>query len=233
MPPDPGVAEPGAVRVTVREAAVGIVIAAGLFALAGCAASVASDPLGPQRREQIRVAILDAHWADVVGDYPDALRPLVPTMRPVSDHDQPAVFFACMRTSGVPASPTDNGFRYNSSLGQSLLEFDLVRYVCEATSPTESEVVSYLSGTSRAALFDYQRKIVRPCLLSVGAKSPAPPDGGPGYYLSAALAAWSPYLDILAAKPRSSTVAYLEQHCPPLPSWLDLTSPGTPAASGG
>lgn len=200
--------------------------------LAGCAAAPAVDPLGAGRRAQIRQAILDAHWAGVVRDYPDGLRPTVPTVRPVTDHDQPAVFFACMRASGVPASPTDNGFRYNSSLGQSLLEFEAVRYVCEASSPSESEVVSYLSGTSRAALFDYQSKVVRPCLLSVGAKSPAPPDGGPAYYLSAALAAWNPYMEILAAKPRSSTVAYLEQRCPPIPAWLDLSTPGISAAFG-
>lgn len=211
---------------TTRSTLAAIAIVAGLFMLAGCAQAPAVDPLGPQRRVQIRQAILDTHWVDVVKDYPDGLRPEVPTVRPVTDHDQPAVFFACMRASGVPASPTDNGFRYKSSLGQSLLEFEAVRYVCEASSPSESEVVSYLSGTSRAALFDYQRTIVRPCLLSVGAKSPAPPDGGPAYYLSAALAAWNPYMEILASKPRSSAVAYLEQRCPPLPPWLDLTTPG-------
>lgn len=204
-------------------AAVTIVVV--MLMLAGCAPTVAPDPLGPERRVQIRQAILDAHWAGIVGEYPDAIRPEVAIVRPVSDNDQPILYFACMRASGVPASPTDNGFRYSSSLGQSRLEFDLTRYVCETTSPSESEVVSYLSGTSRAALFDYQRKIVRPCLLSVGARSPAPPDGGPSYYLSAALAAWSPYVDILASNPRSSAVAYLERRCPPIPSWLDLTSP--------
>jgi hypothetical protein len=215
-----------------RTALAAIAIAASMLMLAGCAAAPAVDPLGAERRVQIRQAILDAHWAGVVRDFPDGLRPTVPAVRPVTDHDKPAVFFACMRASGVPASPTDNGFRYNSSLGQSRLEFEAVRYVCEASSPSESEVVSYLSGTSRAALFDYQTKVVRPCLLSVGAKSPAPPDGGPAYYLSAALAAWNPYMEILAAKPRSSTVAYLEQRCPPIPAWLDLSTPGISGAAG-
>ena len=208
-----------------------VAFAAGVLMLAGCATTPPPDPLGPQRRVQIRQAVLDAHWADVVRDYPDALRPEVPTVRPVTDHDHPAVFFACMRASGVPASPTDNGFRYNSSLGQSRLEFEVVRYVCEAAAPSESEVVSYLSGTSRAALFDYQRTIVRPCLLSVGARSAAPPDEGQAYYLSAALAAWSPFGEILAAKPRPSAVAYLEQRCPPLPAWLDLSARGISGAS--
>jgi hypothetical protein len=217
--------------VTGRGTLVATAILAGMLLLTGCAAASTLDPLGPQRREQIRQAILDAHWADVVRDYPDGLRPEVPTMRPVTDYDQPAVFFACMRASGIPASPTDNGFRYNSSLGQSLLEFEAVRYVCSASSPTESEVTSYLSGSSRAALFDYQRTVVRPCLLSAGAKSPPPPDGGPAYYLSAALTTWSPYMDILRAKPRSSAVAYLEQRCPPLPRWLDLSTPGLSGVS--
>lgn len=209
-----------------------IAIVTGMLILAGCAEAPALDPLGAQRRAQIRQAILDAHWANVVKDYPNGLRPEVPTVRPVTDHDHPAVFFACMQASGAPASPTDKGFSYNSSLDQSMLEFAGVRYVCEASSPSESEAVSYLSGTSRAALFDYQRKVVRPCLLSAGARSPAPPDGGPAYYLSAALAAWNPYMEILAATPRSSAVAYLEQRCPPLPPWLDLTSPGISGVSG-
>ena len=184
------------------------------------------DPLGPQRRQQIREAILDAHWAPIVADYPDALRPTVHSMKPVSDHDQPATVLACLRSTGIAASPTDNGFRYNSSLGQSQLEFEAVRYVCSASSPSESEVESYLSGSSRAALFDYQATIVRPCLLAAGAMSPAPPDGGPAYYLSAALAAWSPFMQILASKPRVGTVAYLEKRCPPLPAWLELAGPG-------
>ena len=196
-----------------------------MLLLVGCAEAPALDPLGPQRREQIRQSILDIHWSDVVQDYPDALRPEILTMRPVTDHEPRAAVFACLRASGIPASPTDNGFRYKSSLGQSQLEFEVQQYVCEASSPSESEVASYLSGSSRAALFDYQRKIVRPCLLSAGAKSPAPPDGGPAYYLSAALAAWNPYMEILVAQPRSSAVAYFEQRCPPLPPWLTLSAP--------
>ncbi len=211
---------------TGRRGVLAIAITVGTLLLAGCATSPPLDPLGPARRAQIRQAILDAHWAGVVRDYPDGLRPEVPTMRPVSDYDQPAVFFACMRASGIPVSPSDNGYRYNSSLGRSLLEFEAVRYVCAASSPTESEVRSYLSGSSRAALLDYQRAVVRPCLLAAGAVSSAPPDGGPAYYLSAALAGWSPYRDILRAEPRSSAVEYLERRCPPLPSWLDLTPPG-------
>lgn len=207
-----------------RRLEVVVTVAACIALLAGCAEAPALDPLGPQRREQIRQSIIDIHWADVVKDYPDALRPEVPTTRPVTNHDQREVVFACLRASGIPASPTDNGFRYTSSLGQSQLEFEAEQYVCEASSPSESEVVSYLSGSSRAALFDYQRKIVRPCLLSAGAKSSAPPDGGPAYYQSAALAAWDPYVDILAAKPRSRVVAYFEQRCPPLPPWLDLSN---------
>jgi len=210
---------------------VAIAIASSMFILSGCSAAPAADPLGPERRAQIRQAILDAHWAEVERNYPDGVRPQVPSVRPVSDHDQPEVFFACMRASGIPASPTDNGFRYKSSLGQSQLEFESVRYSCEASSPSESEVMSYLSGTSRAALFDYQRKIVRPCLLSAGAKSPAPPDGGPAYYLSAALAAWSPYMEILDGGARSTAIAYLEQRCPPLPPWLDLSSSGISGSS--
>jgi len=209
-----------------------IAILAGILLLTGCADTPELDPLGPQRRAQIRQAILDDRWTEVVKDFPDALRPMVPTMRPVTDHDQPEVVLACLRASGIPASPTDNGFRYNSSLGQSQLEFEVVGYVCRASSPAESEVVSYLSGSSRAALFDYQRTIVRPCLLSAGAQSSAPPDGGPAYYLSAALAAWSPFVEVLTGKSNSSAIAYLEQRCPPLPHWLELTSSGISAADG-
>ena len=201
-----------------------VMVAACLVLLAGCAQATAVDPLGPQRREQIRQSILDIHWADVVKVYPDAIRPKVPTTRPVSNHDQRDAVIACLRAFGIPASRTDNGFRYNSSLGQSQLEFEAEQYVCEASSPSESEVRSYLSGSSWAALFDYQRKIVRPCLLSAGAKSSAPPDGGSDYYQSVALAAWDPYTEILAAKPRSRVVAYFEQRCPPLPPWLDLSN---------
>lgn len=208
--------------VTGRRILAAIAAGSALLLLAGCAGAPMPDPLGPQRRQQIRQAILDAYWAPVVADFPDALRPAVLTMKPVSDNDQPAVVLACLRSSGIPASPTDNGFRYTSSLGQSQLEFAAVRYVCSASLPSESEVESYLSGSSRAALFDYQRTIVRPCLLAAGAVSPAPPDGGPAYYLSAALAAWSPFMQILASKPRAGTVTYLENRCPPLPSWLQL-----------
>ena len=208
-----------------------VTVTAGMLLLVGCVEAPALDPLEPQRREQIRQSILDIHWADVVKDYPDALRPEVSAMRPVSDHDQRAAVIACLRANGIPASPTDNGFRYKSSLGQSQLEFEAQQYVCEASSPSESEVVSYLGASPRAALFDYQRKIVRPCLLAAGAKSPAPPDGGPAFYLSAARVVWNPYMEIVAAQTRSSGVAYLEQRCPPLPPWFTLNLPVTPGAS--
>ena len=104
-------------------AVVVVTVAAGMLLLVGCAEAPALDALGPHNREQIRQTILDIHWADVVKDYPDALRPEVLAVRPVTDHDQRATVFACLRASGIPASPTDNGFRYKSSLGQSQLEF--------------------------------------------------------------------------------------------------------------
>ncbi|MBG6107756.1 hypothetical protein [Frigoribacterium sp. CG_9.8] len=204
-----------------RRALAVIAVASALMLLAGCAGGPMPDPLGPQRRQQIRQAILDAHWAPVVADYPDAIRPAVPTMTPVSDYDQPSAVLACLRSTGIPASPTDNGFRYSSTRGQSQLE--AVRYGCSASAPSESELESYLSGSSRAALFDYRRTIVRPCLLAAGATSPAPPDGGATDYFPAALAAWNPFMEIRASQPRAGTVAYLEKRCPPLPSWLVLT----------
>ena len=231
LPADAELAQPHAVTSSGRRVVVVVTVAAAMSLFVGCAEAPGLDPLGPQRREQIRQSILDIHWADIVKDYPDALRPEVPAMRPVSDHDQRATVIACLRANGIPASPTDNGFRYKSSLGQSQLEFEAQQYVCEASSPSESEVMSYLGARPRAALFDYQRKIVRPCLLAAGAQSPAPPDGGPAYYLSAARAAWNPYMEILAAQPRSSSVAYFEQRCPPLPPWFTLSTPLTSGAS--
>jgi hypothetical protein len=200
-----------------------VIVACACVALTGgCALTPTTDPMGARQRSQIRESVLENRWSDVRKAFPDALRPTVSTMHTVTDHDRAEVILDCLRRSGIPATPTDNGFRYNSSLGQSQLEFVETSYACSASFPAESEVVSYLIGPQRMALSDYKRNVVRPCLLSAGVASPAPPEAGSARPALGS-SQWSPYRSVWSSNPSAGTLAYLERRCPPLPAWLDLS----------
>ena len=174
-----------------------------------------------RQRASIRTTILDSKWSPVAAEYPEAIRPEVATMVTVPDHDWPDAMVECLRLAGIVAHVVNGNAVYGSA-GQTPLEVAVSFYSCEAGHPAESQVASYFTPAQSAALYDYYLRIVRPCLLTAGAPSPASPDRSAAVGL-AGLAGWNPYQVIWTSTITAQTRTYLEQRCPPTPTWLNLT----------
>ena len=173
-----------------------------------------------RERASIRTAILDSKWSQVVGEYPEAIRPTVTMALTVPDHEWASVMVQCLKSGGISAYIVNGSPTYGSA-GQTPLEVAVRYYLCEAGHPSESQVASHFSPAQAAALYDYYLRVVRPCLLSAGAPSPASPDRSAVASL-AGLAGWNPYQVIWTSSMSARTETYLEQRCPPIPAWLNL-----------
>ena len=174
-----------------------------------------------RQRTSIRTSILDSKWSSVAAEYPEAIRPEVTMMMTTPDHDWPDAMVECLRLAGIVAHVVNGNAVYGSA-GQSPLDVAVSFYSCQAEHPAESQVASYFTPAQSAALYDYYLGVVRPCLLTAGAPSPASPDRSAAVGL-AGLAGWNPYQVIWTSTITAQTRTYFEQRCPPTPSWLNLT----------
>lgn len=210
-------------RSTVVIAVVISAVALGTSVLSGFA-PVTGDPgvtpITERQRASIRTTILDSRWSQVAGEYPEAIRPEVTVAPTVPDHDWASVIVQCLELGGIVADIV-NGVPTYGSAGQSPLEVAVRYYLCEAGHPSESQVASHFTPAQSVALYDYYLRVVRPCLLTAGAPSPASPDRSAVASL-AGLAGWNPYQVIWTRGMPATTLAYLQQRCPPTPAWLNL-----------
>jgi hypothetical protein len=209
----------------VRTRGISAVVAALAVAilLSGCVQSSAgadASPLSALQRAIIRNSILDSKWSQVAADYPEAIRPAVTMSPTVADHDWAPAIVKCLRSGGIMAH-TENGEPIYGSAGQSPLEVAVLYYSCGAGHPSESQVASHLTRAQSSALYDYYLRVVRPCLLTAGAPTPASPDRSAVASI-AGLAGWNPYQVIWTSAMPATTQTYLEQRCPPTPAWLNL-----------
>ena len=204
---------------------VGVIAAVvlGTTVLSGCV-RVTSDsgsaPFTASQRASVRTMILDSKWSQVAGEYPEAIRPKVTMAPTVPDHGWASAIVQCLKSGGIVAYIV-NGVPTYGSAGQTPLEVAVRYYLCEAGHPSESQVASYFTPAQSAALYDYYLRVVRPCLMSAGAPSPASPDRSAVVSL-AGLAGWNPYQVIWTSSIPARTESYLEQRCPPIPAWLNL-----------
>jgi hypothetical protein len=189
--------------------------------LCGCASGAGEAPLSGSRRAAIRTELLDSAWAGIAADYPEAIRPKITMAPTVPDHDWAAEVVSCLASTGIVATEADGGVHYGSGSGRTQLEVAVEFYSCEAGHPAESQVAAKLTKKQSAALYDYYIDLVRPCLLSVGAPSPASPDRSAVEGL-AGLAGYNPYQVIWTSGMSRQSVSYLESRCPPVPPWLNL-----------
>jgi hypothetical protein len=191
-----------------------------VFALTGCVQST-RPPMSDDQRAAIRSAILNLTWAEVEAQYPEAIRPQVSMGRTVPDHEWNDVVVACLRADGIVAQVSRGKVLYGSTEGQHQVDVAVIYYLCQASHPSESQVVWFLDETQTTALYDYYFDIVRPCLLSAGAPSqPSPP--GAQAREAVALDGWNPYQLVWASGVAPEVLKYLEHRCPPVPAWLNL-----------
>ncbi len=193
--------------------AAALAVAAALL-LAGCA--TAAPPVSADQRAKIRTVLSNAQWAPLAMQYPEAIRPSVPIVHTVTDHDWAADVVSCLHARGYIATVTHSGFSYDAYTGETALEFQVEGYICTANFAKQSDVFARLSADQQAAFDSFELTQVQPCLRLAGAKTAS----APLVHLTG-LAAWSPY-DEVWKHSSAKEVSYLEQRCPPIPSWMNL-----------
>jgi hypothetical protein len=184
--------------------------------LTGCAST--PPPVSAAQRAHIRTALLDQQWAPLAQSYPEAFRPAVPVTHTVTDHDWPTTVAACLRGRGYEAFAARGGYQYSAKSNETSLEFAIDGYICTASFVQESAVLARLSDLQQRTFDDFQVEQVQPCLRLAGVVS----SGAPTQHLTG-LAGWSPFDSVWSSNPSGSAISYLEQRCPPIPGWLDLS----------
>lgn len=191
------------------------VFLAGTVFLTGC--SEASQPVSDAERASIRSVLLDQAWKPLATEYPEAIRPRVPVVRTVPDHDWAADVVVCLRERGYIAFASANNFRYDAFPGETALEFAVEGYICTASFAKQSAVFARLSENQQAAFDRFQVGQVQPCLHLAGALTSPPPSAR-----LTGLAGWSPYDEVWASRPSPRALSYLQRRCPPVPQWMNL-----------
>jgi hypothetical protein len=183
--------------------------------LSGCA--TAAPPVSSAELAQIRSVLLDEAWRPIATEYPEALRPQVPIVHTVTDHDWSADVVGCLQRRGYIASVTGTGFSYDAYPGETPVKFTVEGYICTATFAKQSAVFARLSASQQNAFDGFQVTQVQPCLRLAGARTTAAPSAR-----LTGLAGWSPYDDVWRSRPTARALSYLEQRCPPIPQWMNL-----------
>lgn len=182
--------------------------------LGGCATAV--QPVSAVERAHIRTLLMNDQWAPLAIQYPEAIRPVVPVMHTVADHDWALDVVSCLRARGYIAQVTGDGFSYDAYTGETALEFSVEGYICTANFAKQSDVFARLSADQQAAFDSFELTQVQPCLRLAGATTTS----APAVHLTG-LAGWSPY-DEVWKHSSAREIRYLEQRCPPIPSWMNL-----------
>jgi hypothetical protein len=191
-----------------------------VIALTGCAHAT-GPPMSNERRAAIRSAILNLTWAEVEKQYPEAIRPQVSLGRTVPDHEWNDVVVECLQRDGIVARVSRGKVLYGSGEGQLPVDVAVIFYLCQASHPSQSQVIWFLDKTQTRALYDYYFDIVRPCLLSAGVPSQPSPRGARASE-AVALDGWNPYQLVWTSGVAPEVLKYLEHRCPPVPAWLNL-----------
>ena len=179
--------------------------------------------MSPLERTQIRDGILNEAWQPLKQAYPEAFRPDIRVTTTVPDADWPDRMVACLKERGYQAVALPNDYAFTSTQGQTYLQYSVDGYICNATWVRQSVVERRMTAPQRGALLQYQRTVVRPCLLLAGARSKDTPDR----FAAGAITGrgrWNPYDDVQRANPHARALAYLEERCPPIPVWMNTAN---------
>ncbi|MCU1525445.1 MAG: hypothetical protein JWO18_2339 [Microbacteriaceae bacterium] len=189
--------------------------------LAGCAAP-SVPPMSVVERDIIRTEIDDDNWSTVKVEYPEASRPDVVVKGTIDDRDWSSRMVDCLRDMGFTVNVTDGYFSFGGNSGRPPIDYAVSTYVCRSRYPTLTQLIQYLDRRQLDKLYLYYVGTVRPCLLLAGAPSPMPPTRF-AFVLSAFRnPSWHPFQVVWESGLPDPRVRYLEQRCPPIPTWLDL-----------
>jgi len=175
------------------------IVALTLLAVSGCASAPTPEiqpiappiiPLGGAELDASLRATADEKWANIVAQWPDAVRPEVALIRPIIAPDYLPAQVRCMSDRGWPARMTSKrGAEIGLREGASELEFQVAKYECQVEYPLlPVQSGSALPGHDRY-LYDLIVNAHLPCLRGLGVSYPAPPsfqeylDSGGDYFI--------------------------------------------------
>lgn len=212
--------------------AAAVAVVAGLGstgAIVAVTGAAASAPVSDEQRDQWRTAYLDAMWAPIAEEYPEAIRPVVEFGRPVDRAERPEVVAACLAQSGIATRVVDGELIYSTSNGQNTIEVTVGFYTCTARHPTLGQLTAELNRQQLVALHSYYTTRLMPCLTLFSVPSRATPSrqvpsratpSRQEFASDRGNREWNPYSPIERPSAEDERAA-VEQRCPAVPPWLD------------
>lgn len=152
----------------------------GLLALAGCASPPplpAVPVMTPADRDASYEAYVESRWQTVAGQYPDVAQPVVDRIRYITPGEMPDVIVECLKQEGHDAFVSTDAFgpalQVGSAEGQGEA-LALAWYVCDVQYPIDPTLTQPLSAAEVEYMYDYNVRVMLPCLASHGHQLTAP-----------------------------------------------------------
>lgn len=160
-------------------------MSASLIFLSGCSAdnpapapasstastnSIAPTSSTPLTRDTAGRADLDLQWERVLGESPDAVRPVVEIVRFVDIDDWSPTMEGCMHDSGWPdvRATSDGGLQSGLVQDGQAGAHRLAMYTCNAKYPLDAKYSAPLTDERLGELYDYFADELQPCLEAEG-----------------------------------------------------------------
>ena len=127
-------------------------------------------PLSDDARDSSYRLLLDLEWLPIVQQYPDAIRPEVGIVEEAAPENWDSTIGECYRDAGFRPSGDAEAWQWSVPEG---MDGRIAQYVCDGSFPREGTLDRLLSGSELYALYDYNIRVLTPCLSLLG----APPAG--------------------------------------------------------
>jgi hypothetical protein len=196
-------------------AAIGVaLLTAGGLALA---APPPPPPLPPDEEMELYEEGIEARWADLQAQYPDAVRPDAEFERFITLDEEGEVGAACLREQGIPAEIDETGWHVEIPIGQER-EYDLAMFVCDVRFPLSPSLIQPFTDDELRYIYRYFVEELRPCLQGRGYEIVPPPSFEEFHDTWRAGHSWSPYRDLNETD--ADAFMATQEACPPTPSDL-------------
>lgn len=178
-------------------------------------------PLSSADAEEIYANEADTAWADVTAQFPDATRPSVTRIRPMTEGERPEAIAQCLRDAGYDARATaDGGVATGGVPTEQQPSLAVASYTCGVQYPFHAELNRPLDDDQIRWLYSYYVGDLRTCLEAEGYTVTSAPSEATFLesYQGRGGEVWTPYNDL--ASVGSAELQSLAAKCPPVPPGL-------------
>lgn len=177
-----------------------------------------SEPLSDAEAEQKRLELADSHWATVIAQYPDAVRPQIEFAGFIAPETHLETMRTCLEASGIEIATavTADGEPAGFEIVDPTVESSIAYYACDVAHPVRP--IAEPSDAELGWAYDYLTRFVAPCYEANGIENePAPPREE--WVAAWPEFVWSPSTGDLPLDPERQ--AALDEACP----WPDAAGP--------